>query len=135
MVCQTVVVLSGAVRKRMRFCLHQRKEVFVFYSIGSELTHIRCSAVMTICVESVWCDKMSRRHAKKFCLLIHFCCETGNRAAKVFGNCDCRVIVGFQHERVQKIFHIILSSGLHTKMDFWHPGCLFACNDHVVKLI
>ncbi len=37
------------------------------------------------------------------------------------------IIVGFQHQRVEQIFHIVLITLLHTEMDLGHGGGIGAC--------
>ena len=75
-------------------------------------------------IQSVRCHKMCVRTAKLLCFLIHHRRKSFHRTSDMFRDRDRGIVVALQHQRVQKVFQIILLSFLDTKPYIWLRGSI-----------
>ena len=67
---------------------------------------------------------MCVRTAKLLCFLIHHRRKSFHRTSDMFRDRDRGIVVALQHQRVQKVFQIILLSFLDTKPYIWLRGSI-----------
>ena len=75
-------------------------------------------------IQPVRCNKEGVKTADVSCFLVHHICKGFCTAGNMLRNYNRRVIVGFQHKRIEKILQLEVFTGFHIKLDLRHAGCI-----------
>ena len=130
MVVAIIGLCAGNICKLVALRAGNLKELLVFDAIAHNFCQIlRCRpmyASFILSIQSVWSNKICILTANLSCLLIHLFCKLLYTPRNMLRDCHSRVIMRFQHQRVQQISQVKFIIRAHAKPDFRHGGRITA---------
>ena len=114
------------------------QKCFIFNAVTHNLCQIcgcrSMNAGFILSIQSIWRNKIGIFAAQLFCLLIHLLCKPFHTSPNMLRNSHRRIVVGFEHKRIQKIPELESIIRSHAQTHFGHRRRITANLHFIIQI-